>query len=251
MDILQELGRSTPQGPFGALRSGDATEGVSHFPEYRSLRPEDQGVVNRVWSGRLRKCLVPSSDGALLHLVEYAPAGEERAGVRYGYTVRTVATGGGPADEASPAASRVPARFALALFLAACVGGSAVAGVMLWCDLPLRQPEISAHPPSAAPPTVRTAAPLDGSPDGLLAKLLEIERREQEITRREAQTGLDAAEAARLRTVIEAEVKQLRARASSLEAALAAPTGGPDKAGRGEGPPAKAPPQVPACSPPR
>jgi hypothetical protein len=251
MDILQELGRSTPRGPFGALRSGDATEGVSHFPEYRSLRPEDQGVVNRVWSGRLRKCLVPSFDGALLHFVEYAPAGEERAGVRYGYTVRTVATEVGPADGAGPAASRFPAHFALALFLAICVGGSAAVGVMLWCDLPLRQPEISAHPPSAAPPAVRTPTPPDRSPDESRAKLVEIERREQEVARRETQAGLDAAEAARLRAVIEAEAKQLRARASSLEAALAAPIGGSDMPGRAEGPPRKAPPQDSASSPPR
>lgn len=251
MDILQELGRTTPRGPFGALRSGDATEGVSHFPEYRSLRPEDQEVVNRVWSGRRRECLVPSQEGVLLHYVKYTPAGQERAGVRYGYTVRTIATGDRPADLPGPSRSRGPTRLASALFLAVWVSGSAVVGVMLWCGLPFHRPEISTAPPSAGAAAVRTATATDESPDELRAKLLQLQRREQEVTRREAQARLDAAETARLRAVIETEAKQLRARATSLEAALPHTADGLNSTGQVEEPPSMAPPQITPSSPPR
>jgi hypothetical protein len=228
MDIVQELSRSTPRGPFGSLQSGDASEGVIHFPDYRRLRPEDQVVINRVWSGRLRKCLVPSLDGASLYYVEYTPAGQERAGVRYGYTVRTVATGAGSTDTAGSVPSPSPARIALVLLLAVCVGGS-VAGVMLWRNVPRPQPNASIHSQPAGPPAVTMAAPVTGMLEDSPAKLVEIELRER--AGREVHINLDAAEVKRLRAVIEAEAKQLRSRASALEAGLTRAAAMPDSSG--------------------
>ncbi len=230
MDILHELGRTPPQGPFGALRSGDASEPVRHFPEYDRLHPEGQATVNRVWSGQQKKCLVMSFDGRAMFYVEYTPAGQERAGIRYGYTVRSVAVTNHHSPglgDARMASGTRPLK--LVLFVICAAGVTAGSGIAGW-ELAHRQLVTqAAGSPVVSSPTVH-AAPAKSDSDEMQKKFLEIERRERKVADREARMKKDeSTEVTRLRAIIESEAEECQSRASLLRARLTGTAQNQDK----------------------
>lgn len=229
MDILHELGRTTPQGPFGALRSGDASEAVCHFSEYGRLHPEDQATVNRVWSGHLKKCLVLSVDGHSLFFIEYAPSEQERAGIRYGYIVRAIAASNNRPGSTIPDRPRTVIRVLRVLLAVLCIAATAIGGGVLGREFAPRRPEAQPVWPvvTAAPiPAVSAAA----DSEELRKRLLDVERRERELVARERRTKYEeGTEVARLRAIIEAEAEASQARASLLRTKLAGMTQGQDQ----------------------
>jgi hypothetical protein len=90
MDLLTQLTSAPSQGPFGALRTDDASEPVTHAAVVKALTDAQQGLVNRTWSGRMEKCLLYRADTHEILLVEHRPTGFARAGHAYGYSIRTV-----------------------------------------------------------------------------------------------------------------------------------------------------------------